>query len=193
MSQEQTFEELLERIRQGDPQASEDLVKEYEAEVRRFVRYRLSSGKMRRLLDSLDICQSVFANFFFRVTQGQFDLQNSRQLRQLLMAMAGNRLLDHVRKQGTVRRGHGVAQAPMFDNLAGSGPGPLQEAEARDLMDVLRTRLSEEETNMLDQWLIGEDWETIATRCDASPEAVRKRFTRALDRVAQEFGWGEGT
>jgi RNA polymerase sigma factor (sigma-70 family) len=190
MIQEQTFDNLLERIRQGDTQASEDLVKQYETEVRRFVRYRLSSGKMRRFLDSLDICQSVFANFFFRVTQGQFELQDPTQLRKLLIAMAGNKLMDHFRKQGTARRGHGVAESPMFDNLAESGPGPAQQVEAKDLMDVLRTRLSQEETDMLDQWLLGEDWQTIATRHDASPEAVRKRFTRTLDRVAQEFGWG---
>src|SRR5438552_2064247 len=99
MDSTQEFAGLLVKVRDGDEQAAADLVRLYEPEVRRFVRYRLSSPRMRRLLDSLDICQSVFGNFFARMRQGQFDLRHPRQLGQLLVTMAGNRLLDHARMQ----------------------------------------------------------------------------------------------
>jgi RNA polymerase sigma-70 factor (ECF subfamily) len=192
MGDEHSFEALLAQVRQGDEAASAELVRLYEPEVRRFVHYRLSSPRMRRLLDSVDICQSVFANFFVRVTGGQFDLQNPRQLQQLLMTMAGNKVLDHVRKLGAARRGGLEAEAGGdIDWLADSGPTPGQVLEERELVDVVRARLSAEEQQLLDQWMHGDDWAQIARRAGASAEAVRKRFTRALDRVAQEMGWGE--
>lgn len=189
MDEEPEFEDLLMKVRQGDAHAATELVKLYEPEVRRFVRYRLNSPKMRRLLDSLDVCQSVFANFFARVTEGQFDLKHPRQLQQLLMTMAGNRLLDHVRKQGTARRGGDQAVGGQgIDWVADRGPGPEQALENRDVVDVVRSRLSAEEVTLLDQWMNGEEWQTIAERTGVSAEALRKRFTRSIDRVAHELG-----
>ena len=54
--------------------ACTELVRLYENEVRHFIRYRLNGPKMRRFLDSVDVCQSVFAKFFVRVGhQGIFN------------------------------------------------------------------------------------------------------------------------
>ena len=121
MTDDAGFQQLLGRVRLGDETASAELVRLYEPEVRRFVRYRLNTPRLRRLLDSVDICQSVFANFFVRLTEGQFDLESPRHLQQLLMTMAGNKLLDHARRQGTARRGGGTAAGEIFDTVADPG------------------------------------------------------------------------
>ena len=42
---------------------------------------------------------------------------------------------------------------------------------------------------LLDRWMQGQDWPEIAGAAGATPEAVRKRFTRALDRIARDLGW----
>ena len=189
-----SFEDLLSRVRRGDAQAAEEIVREYEPEVRRFVRYRLNNARMRRLLDSVDICQSVFAKFFVYVSDGHFDVQHPRQLQQLLLTMASNKLLDHVRKQATARRGGEVfGDKQSSDELMDEAPGPEQQVVADDLVTVVRSHLSSDERSMLDLWMHGEDWETIAQHAGASPEATRKRFTRALDRVVQTLGWQEET
>lgn len=108
--------------------------------------------------------------------------------------MAGNKLLDNVRKQGTARRGgEGATVRQTIESIADSAPGPAHAIEVQDMVDVLRSHLIEQERHLLDQWLNGEDWPIIARRESASPEAVRKRFTRAVDRIARELGWEEKT
>jgi RNA polymerase sigma-70 factor (ECF subfamily) len=190
MEPDSEFQQLLDQVRCGDEQACAELLRHYEPEVQRFVRYRLNSPKLRRFLDSLDVCQSVFANFFVKAADGQFDLENPRQLQQLLFTMAGNRLLDHARKHAAQRRQADQAVAGLtIDWVADSAPEPGQVAEAQDIVDVLRSRLSDEERGVVDEWMQGEDWAVIGQRVGASPEAVRKRFSRAVDRAARELGW----
>src|SRR5262245_57970444 len=86
------FAVLLERIRTGDEDAAAELVRRYEPIIRRVIRYRLLNPRLSRLLDSEDICQSVLASFFARASGGQFDLNDCRQLLQLLLRMARNKV-----------------------------------------------------------------------------------------------------
>jgi RNA polymerase sigma-70 factor (ECF subfamily) len=148
---------------------------------------------MRRLLDSLDVCQSVFARFFVHVTNGQYDLQNPRQLALLLRTMAQNKILDQFRKQATSRRGGATAVVdwPTLDWVADTAVAPTQAVENRELVDLLLARLSADDQLLVDRWMKGEDWQAIAAQAGGSSEAVRKRLTRAIDRAAQELGWEE--
>jgi len=192
MESDQSFEDLLAQVRQGDERASAELVRLYEPEVRRFVRYRLHSPKMRRFLDSLDVCQSVFAKFFHRIGAGQFDLHSPRQLHQLLMTMANNKLLDHYRKQATTRHGGAAAiEEQTVDWVADTTAPGTKDVENREIVDLLRSRMPTNEQELLDQWMKGEDWPAIAAHAGTTSEAVRKRLTRAIDRVAKDLGWEE--
>ena len=62
----QEYVDFVLRVRQGDEQAAEELVRRYEAEIRLEVRgwLRLRNPGLRRVFDSMDICQSVLASFF---------------------------------------------------------------------------------------------------------------------------------
>src|SRR5438552_708079 len=99
MTDEQTFHDLIRRVRNGEEEAAADLVHQYEADVRRVVRFRLNNSSLKQLLDSVDIWQSVMANFFVRVALGQFELDTPDKLRKLLVTMACNKLNDQARKQ----------------------------------------------------------------------------------------------
>ena len=68
------YSEFIRRIRQGDERAAEELVRRYEAEIRLEVRgwLRLRNPRLRRVFDSMDICQSVLASFFARAAVGRF-------------------------------------------------------------------------------------------------------------------------
>src|SRR5262249_7307378 len=61
-----TFADFVGRIRDGDEQAAADLVRRYEPIIRVVVRTRLGDRRLRRILDSMDICQSVLASLFVR-------------------------------------------------------------------------------------------------------------------------------
>src|SRR6516162_6904582 len=124
MFDEPSFRDLIRRVRAGDQQAATDLVREYESEIRRAIRVKLTDPSMCRVLDSMDICQSVMANFFVRARGGQFDLERPDQLLRLLVTMARNKLLDQVRKQHSDRRDNRRIEAgpsAQLDAVADSG------------------------------------------------------------------------
>ena len=69
-SRPEPFRELIARVRAGDEQAAAELVRRYEPAIRRAARVRLVDTRLNRLLDSMDICQSVLASFFVRAGSG---------------------------------------------------------------------------------------------------------------------------
>ena len=97
MSEPTLFEDLIRRVRSGDQDAATELVRRYEQSIRRAVRFRLADSRLVRVLDSMDICQSVFASFFVRTAAGQFDIDKPDQLLRLLVAIARNKLAKQAR------------------------------------------------------------------------------------------------
>ena len=88
------YAEFVRRIREGDEQAAAELVRRYEPEIRLEVRgrLRLRNPALRRVFDSMDICQSVLASFFTRAAFGEFDLDEPTQVIRLLVGMARKKL-----------------------------------------------------------------------------------------------------
>jgi len=192
MSEEEAFRELIRKVRSGDQQAATDLVRQYEPEIRRAVRLRLTDPRLNRVLDSMDICQSVMANFFVRVHAGQFELDRPEQLLRLLVTMARNRLLDQARRQQAGRRDARRVDAAAEEglaNVADSGVGtPSQIVSHAELLQRVRSQLTEEERQIADRRALSQDWAEIAKELGSTPDAVRKKLGRALDRVTRRLG-----
>src|SRR5438105_2818266 len=117
MAEPLSFVDLVRRVRAGDEQASAELVRRYEPAIRIAVHARLTDPGLRRLLDSLDICQSVLGNFFVRATAGEFELERPEQLIKLLITMARNRLTDHALRQRAARRDYRRTEPAPFGNV----------------------------------------------------------------------------
>jgi hypothetical protein len=81
-----------------------------------------------------------------------------------------------------------VREGPDEDRLVAPGRGPGGEVDARDLLEEVERRLSRDELAILALRNQGCDWATIAAELGPGAEALRKRFTRAIDRVAEELG-----
>jgi RNA polymerase sigma-70 factor (ECF subfamily) len=191
MSAEDSFHDLLRSVRAGDAEAARRLVRQYEAEIRRAVRLRLTDARLRRTLDSLDVCQSVLGNFFVRVAAGQFDLERPEQLLQLLVRMAHNKVIDKTREGKAARRDVRRVEAgnsEVLDEAAGGGGTPSEIVASRELLERARQLLSDEERRLFDARAEGRDWAEIAAALGGSPEALRKKLTRALDRVEEQLG-----
>src|SRR5206468_92201 len=138
------FEELIRRVRAGDPGAAAELVKNYEPAIRRAVRFRLADARLGSLLESMDICQSVLASFFVRVATGQYELETPEQLLRLLTAMARNKLTSQARKQHAQRRDSRRVSSVEQDEVrfVASSKSPSMEVAARDLLQEVHRRLS---------------------------------------------------
>ncbi len=182
------FHELIARVRNGDDRAAEELVRRYESTIRMAIRVRLDQSDLRRLLDSMDICQSVLANFFVRVASGQFELETPAQLVKLLVTMARNRLVNHVHQQQAARRDSRRHDADAsVAEMPDQTPSPIQEVAYRELLQLFRSRLSEDERKLAELRALGQSWPQIAADLGDNAEALRFRLTRALDRVARSL------
>jgi RNA polymerase sigma-70 factor (ECF subfamily) len=191
VSESLIFRDLLERVRAGDAQAAANLVRQFEPELRRAVRVRLTDPRLRRVLDTVDICQSVLANFFIRVRIGEFDLSQPEQLLHLLLTMAKNKVLDKARRQQAGKRDQRRVEANpevALDDVAGREPEPGRVVELKDLLAEVRRLLDNEERYLADQRALGREWPEIAAEMGAQPDALRKKLTRALDRVTARLG-----
>lgn len=194
MAEENSFQAMIRQVRLGDDEAATRLVHQFEPEIRRIIRVRLADSRMRRLLDSADIAQSVMANFFVRAANGQFEIDSPQDLLKLLVTMAANRFRDQVRKQQATRRGQGKVRGDsgeFLEAMASPAPDPGREVALKDLLQVARQQMSQEEQYLADQRGLGRDWEDLARELGEKPDALRKRLSRALDRVGKNLGLEE--
>jgi RNA polymerase sigma factor (sigma-70 family) len=191
MADDTGFEELMRRVRAGDQQAAEELVRRYEPTIRRVVRVRLVDTRLQRLFDSMDVCQSVFGSFFVHAALGDYELNTPEQLLNLLVAMSRRKVVDQSRRAGAARRDYRrVTEGPADreKNWAATGASPSQQVAGRELLDEFRRRLTDQERLLADKRAAGLNWNQIAAETGGSPEALRKQLARAVERVSQELG-----
>jgi DNA-directed RNA polymerase specialized sigma24 family protein len=189
MTSPETFRELLGRVRAGDEQAAAELVRQYEPAIRRAARVRMRDARLGRMFDSMDICQSVLASFFVRAASGVYDLETPDQLLRLLATMARNKLANQAHHLRAARRDHRrVEGGDVALEVAGRDPGVSGQFAARELLGEVQRRLTAEECAILELREQGSDWSEVAVALGGTAEALRKRFTRGIDRVARQLG-----
>lgn len=187
------FQDLIRRIRKRDEGAAAELVQRYESAIRRVVRIHLRDARLRRVLDSMDICQSVLASFFVRTALGQYELDTPDQLLHLLTSITRNKLTNQVNRQGAQRRDFRRDTPIGADagRLLDAASDPSEQASARELLHKVRERLAADERHLAEQRALGRAWGEIAQEVGGTPVALRKKLSRALDRVMAELGLDE--
>lgn len=179
------FEDLISRARSGDEQAAAEILRHYEPEIRREVRVRLTDPRLRRSLDSTDICQSVFANFFVRIALGQFDFSKPQHLLRLLAQMATNKVIDAHRREKSRRPNHGDF-VEVFD-AEGKENTPSEIVAGGEMLSRINGLLSPQEQEVAKLRRSGKSWQEIALTLNQNVDALRKRLARAYERVAAEL------
>ncbi|MEI8022386.1 MAG: sigma-70 family RNA polymerase sigma factor [Schlesneria sp.] len=184
------FAEFIRRIRSGDETAVRELIQQYEQELRIIARGRINNSRLRSLFDSSDVCQSILANFLARVAIGQFDLESPQDLLNLLATMVRNKIKDYTRGQNRQRRdSHRLYQQNIDDlDLAGTDETPSVFVANKEFLEKFFDHLTKEERQIADMRRDGQTWEQISAGLGEPSEALRRRFSRALDRVSSELG-----
>jgi RNA polymerase sigma-70 factor (ECF subfamily) len=187
------FIEFLRRVRAGDEWAAREFVRRYEPAVRMEIRLRLIDPRLRRLLEPADVCQSVLKSFFVRATSGQYEVDSAEKLLALLLTMARNKVAEQVRRQRAQRRDkrREVSLDQDASVAASAEPSPSRIAIGRELLGAFRGRLTDQERRIADLRGEGFEWVEIARKLGGTPQALRKRLSRAVDRVARELGIDE--
>ncbi|MCA9174987.1 MAG: sigma-70 family RNA polymerase sigma factor [Planctomycetales bacterium] len=181
--------QLINRLQNGDPAAAAELVAAFEPEIRRYIRVRMCSPQMRRLVESVDISQSVFAKFFVDVQREGNCPETPEQLRRLLITMARNKICDHVRRNKAAKRdirrvdtGNAALETASYED-----PTPSEYLGTREILDAVRAELSDDELALVNARLSGQGWSEIAAELGISPDAARKRHRRIIESMAQHF------
>jgi RNA polymerase sigma-70 factor (ECF subfamily) len=187
------FQQLILRIRDRDEAAAAELVRRYEGAIRRVVRIHLRDARMRRVLDSMDICQSVLASFFVRTALGQYELNTPESLLNLLTSITRNKLTNQVNRAKAKRR-----DIRREDDKGDDGPvavdeasDPSEQVSAKEILMKVRDKLDPEEGFLAEQRALGLGWKEIAKQVGGTDVALRKKLTRALNRVMAELGLDE--
>jgi RNA polymerase sigma-70 factor (ECF subfamily) len=191
--EEVRFDELMRRVRAGDECAVRELVRRYEPAIRRAVRVRLLDLRLRRLIESADICQSVFASFFARTALGEYDLERPEQLIRLLSTIARNKLAYQARREYAGRRDlRRVDPGAVLEDCPAHGSSPSRQVSDRELVTEALRRMTPEERALLERRERGLGWAEIAAELGGSPDALRNRLARAEARITRQLGLDEG-
>jgi RNA polymerase sigma-70 factor (ECF subfamily) len=194
---EQTLR-LLDRVRDGDRRALEELLARFQSRLHRIVRIQLAGSTLRRGLDSMDIVQSTFEAALPRFA----DLRprSSAGLLEWLATVALNKIRDAYDYQAALKRDV-VREQPIED----CGPGaqralelpPGREsdpaetsllAEVRDLLDAEVAQLPEDQREVvLRRDYYGEEWERIADALCRGQHASQQLYQRAWIRLRERL------
>ncbi len=187
------FAELIRRVRDRDQDAAQELVRRYEGAIRRVVRIRLRDANLRRLLDSTDICQSVLASFFIRTALGQYEVDSPEELLNLLTAIARNKLSTQAERLKAQKRDvrRDAAGDEATTHVPDDASDPSEQASARELLERVRDRLNPDERYLAEQRSLGRNWRELADELGGTDVALRKKLTRALNRVMVDLGLGD--
>lgn len=191
MSDPTAIPDLVGRIREGDASAAEELVRRFEPLIRREVRFRLEDLRLRRVFDSMDVCQSVLASFFIRAAAGEYDLDDPAQLPKLLLTMARNKVATETRRHSSQKRDHrrhATGDAACLAEVAGSEQSPSEVVAGAELLERFRAGLNAEERSLADLRAEGLAWSAIAEKLGGTAQARRMQLSRAIERVGASLG-----
>jgi len=176
-----TSAQLVERYRQGDPQAAEALFARYVERLTEMVRWQMAPA-LRRRLDPEDAVHSAYRSFFVRARNGEFVLERSGDLWRLLVTITLNKLrrqiVHHRAQKRSVHKDRSLDDGALHAEIA-SGPSPLEALAAADELESFMKRLSPLERQVLELRLRESRWDEIAAATGRSERTVR----RALEQI----------
>jgi len=193
-----TFADRLVRLRSKDDAEIEQFVAKYEPFIRRTLRFRIARSSLSPAADSVDVCQSVLFGFLTRLSAGEYELHCEEDLRKLLAAIANKKFLRLNRHEMAAKRCRAQTQSLSdLPELAASsasfsggsaGNSTVSRLNTTDLFEQLSLRMSAHEMELYRLRSQGNNWATIGEQLGETPSILRKRLSRAIQRVAAELG-----
>jgi RNA polymerase sigma factor (sigma-70 family) len=178
---EETSDNLLERVHQGDQGAATELFHRYVRRLVALARSRLPGALVQRV-DPEDVVQSAYRSFFAANADGRYDSQRGDDLWELLATITlhkVHRQIEHFKaqKRGWDRELHFGSE----DSLLGlhaqaldAQPSPAEAAALTDEVAHLMRRLDPEQRLVLELRLQGHQLQEIADQTGRSVRTVKR-------------------
>jgi RNA polymerase sigma-70 factor, ECF subfamily len=175
---------LLERARQGDVRAIEELFQRHLRPLQRWARGRLPNWA-RDMSDTDDLVQETLLRTFKQLDR--FDSRGVGALQAYLRQAVVNRVRDELRRKGRQPDVTDLADIDVKDDQS-----PLEEAIGRETLEQYEAALErlrpEEREAIVARVEMGYSYEELAQVLGKpTPDAARKAAQRALVRLAEEM------
>jgi|SRR5437764_5958149 len=173
------------RLRRRDPAAADEVFARYARRLVSIAQQHLARRVAARV-DGEDVVQSVFRTFFRRAQAGEFRIDSSAQLWQLLVritvlkARAKGRYHTAGKRDASAEAG-GDPDEFLAGAVAGE-PGPAEAAELVDLIDTLLRGLPPEYARVLELFLSGDNVTQVADRLGMSRTGVYRMLKVLQDQ-----------
>jgi RNA polymerase sigma-70 factor (ECF subfamily) len=167
---------LLERLRNCDPKAIEEIFLAYEPYLRMMVRRHLPR-QLRAEFDSTDIVQSIWAELLRSSREAGWRFTDANHLTSFLIKMARNRIIDGVRlHRSTFERGLPLSSVEQERVPASPLPRPNEIVEADELWQQLQAICPPAHRDLLELRRQGNSLDEIAAKTGMHKSSVRRIF-----------------
>lgn len=110
MSSENSISQYIERLKQGDHQAADQVWNRFVRRLIQFAKHRMNT-RHKSVTDEEDVVQQAFCDFFQMVKEDRFtQLEDRNDLWQVLAMLVDRRTTDILRQQRAQKTGEGVVR-----------------------------------------------------------------------------------
>lgn len=191
MSNDQESVILLQRWKDGDEEAAQEIFSRYVSRLAGLARCRLSE-KMQRRVDPDDIVQSVYRSFFGHAKGDRYELKRSGDLWRLLAGITVNKTLGQVEHHRAAKRTIDVEVENLSDGssvqispeLLAREPTVEEAIIFSDEVENLMKQLEPIERQCFEMRLQDMSTADIAEKVDCSPRTVRRVIERVKVQLA---------
>ena len=193
MPDDPTFSELIERAREGDAEAREQLFaqlteREDDSQILAMARRALPRGDLARdLIESRDLVQSALRSGWLELSR--FRGSTEAELMGWLRTILRHKLSHAVRRKRPRLGKDADAEASREEETAEEPPidVAIRDETQRRIQAAIEA-LPDDYRIVMERRLAGQSAPRIAEELGLSPAAVRKRESRAMARLRGEFG-----
>lgn len=178
MADRPTFQDAIQRVRQGSEEALIELINRFGAYINAVIRRRLDQ-RLRSKYETVDFSQEVWLALWQHPSRA-VGCQQSNDLRSYLAQIARNKVCDAVRKR--LSDTYDVRMETELDEFRpemGQGATGSQRFSAHETWDRIQMDLNDLEQEVLKLRLMGESFAEIGNRLNIG----ERRARRIVDRI----------
>jgi RNA polymerase sigma-70 factor (ECF subfamily) len=189
MPPQDSFAELMARLRAGEDAAAAEVFRRYAARLHGLARRHLDTV-LRQKVDAEDVVQSAYKSFFFRYGDGRLQVCDWDNLWGLLTLLTLRKCADRAEYFRAERRAVSREAGPPADEAAGGAceainrePAPDEAALLAEVVEQLFRDLDEDERPIVELSLQGYTAQEISERLGRAERSVRRLRERVRKRL----------
>ncbi|MEZ6068172.1 MAG: ECF-type sigma factor [Planctomycetaceae bacterium] len=198
MADESSIGPWLRSLQDGDGNAMQNIWDQFFEKLAAFGDHRFKASPALKGTGE-DLAASVLESLWRGIQAGRFrDLRSRSELWWTLLAMARRKCVDHIRRDGAIKRGGDareislngapVGERQLFEQLVSATPDPQYLAAVADAIDQGITGLSDSTLQQIAALTLeGQDPAQIAVRLDLSESTVRRKLNRIINVWRLQF------